>query len=390
MYKFMALLLPALMLLGVAYAQERQPLSVPQVVERAKKGTVRVQTIDIGEEVASGGYGGGSGFLFEIDYDKGEGYVITNYHVAQKAAVCQLTFWDGATYRGDLVAREPGIDVALIRVIGLPDERDLPDSQKTIIPMVLGDSDQVQIGESGIGIGSPGADQAVGNKRGDPYSTLMLDQTVTANVVTGRDTPMEFFLAMWETAKSDLHYEYGTNFDYVFRMSTAINHGNSGGPLINAYDEVIGINFASFEGWLPGQNLNYAIPINLAKDFVFQILDTGKFEKPWLGLDILIPQIVKTPTDYSSFREKYQSDKEIIILGVRKGSPAAASGLLKDDVIITVDGIKFKSAIEIKKYVFGLDIGQKVEIVVKRKGSTLDPIEVEVAPKRHYDAEFSV
>lgn len=373
---------------GVAIAQERPELSVPQIVERVKKGVIRVETLNIGEQRASGGYGGGTGFVFEIDYDKGEAYAITNVHVAGLAYVCQVTFWDKASYRAELVAKELGIDVALLRITGIPDERDLPDSQKTIIPCVLGDSDQVQVGEAGIAMGNPGADEAMGTKRDDPISTLLLDQTVTANVVTGRETPLAWLVSTWNSARNEFGQQYNTNMNYVLRMSTPISPGNSGGPLFNSRGEVIGINYWGGSGTL-FQNNNSAIPINLAKDFVFQILQTGKFEKPWIGLDIIMPLYIKTEEEYVEFVQRYRT-KDMIVFNVRKDSPADHAGIKKGDIILEIDGQKFKTPEEVRLYIFSLEIGAKVSIVVKRNGEKKSPIEVEVSPKRKYNSEFSV
>jgi serine protease Do len=373
---------------SMALAAERPMLSVAEVVQKVKKGVVRIEILNIGSETASGEWGGGSGFVFEVDYDKGEAYAITNHHVAGIAAVCQITFWNGASYHGELVAHEPGIDVALVRIVGIPDERDLPDSEKTIIPCVLGDSDQVQIGEAGIAMGNPGANEAINTSRGDPLTTLLLDQNVTSNVVTGRDTPLEFCVGIWRQNRGDLGWQYGTNIDYAFRMSTAINGGNSGGPLFNSRGEVIGINFYG-GGFFLAQNSNHAIPINLAKDFVFQIMQTGKFEKPWLGMDIIMPPYIKSAEYYVEFKERYRSNK-LVLYGVRKDSPASRGGIRKDDIILEIDGQKFKTPEDVRLYVFSLEIGQQVKIVVERKGKKQDPIILEVSPKRGYDAEFSV
>jgi S1-C subfamily serine protease len=388
-----------------ALAQERPLLSIPQVIAKVKKGVICVEPIEVKQEVAMAYGSGGSGFVFEVDYDKGEAYAITNHHVAGQALVCRVTFWNDTSYRAERVASEPGIDVALIKIFGIPDERDLPDSQKTIIPCVLADSDQVTLGEWGIAMGSPGANQGENVDRSNPYEDFLLRQNATANVVTGRATPLEFMTGIWEQNRGSgsydpqgLGWQYGTNFDYVFRMSTPINGGNSGGPLFNARGEVIGINFYG-GGFALAQNSNWAIPINLAKDFAFQILQTGKFERPWLGLDIIMPPYIMRADDYVEFRERYRPDK-MVIYGVRKDSPASRAvrkgglgnqaGLAKDDVILEIDGQKFKSPEDVRKYVLSLDIGAKVTLVVERKGMRLDPIEIEVGPKRGYDAEFSV
>jgi serine protease Do len=371
-----------------ALAQERPLLSVPQIVEKVKKGVIRVEPLDVGGVVASGSWGGGSGFVFEIDYDKGEAYAITNHHVAGTAYLCQITFWNDASYRGELVAAAPDIDVALLRIVGIPDERDLPDSEKTIIPCVLGDSDQVQIGETGVAMGNPGAGEAESIKRDDPLGTFLLDQNVTSNVVTGRDTGLEFEIGIWNQNRGDLGYQYGTNMDYAFRMSTAINGGNSGGPLFNARGEVIAINFYG-GGFVLAQNSNHAVPINLAKDFAFQIMQTGKYVRPWLGLDIIMPTYIKDAEAYGEFKERYRTS-DLMVFGVRKDSPAEHAGILKNDIILEIDGQKFKTPEDVRLYIFNLEIGAKASIVVRRNGKKEKPIEVEVGPKRSYNSEFSV
>jgi serine protease Do len=371
-----------------ALAQQPGLMEVPDVIEKVKKGVVRVQNINIASPVATGSYGGGSGFLFEIDYDQGIGYAITNHHVSGDALVNAVQFWNDAEYKAELVASEPGIDVALLKVLGLPDERDLPDSEKTIVPCVLGDSDQVQIGELAIAMGNPGAGEGFNTERSEPYEDFLLQLTATADVITGRDTPLEFGLSIWRQNRGSLGFQYGTNFDYAFRMSTPINGGNSGGPLFNAKGEVIGINFYGGSFAL-AQNSNHAIPINLAKDFVFQILETGRFEKPWLGLDIIMPPFIKSPGDYIEFAERYRPS-EIKVYDVRADSPADRAGLQKDDIILTIDGQVFERPEDIRLYVFDLDVGSIVEITVLRNNKKLDPIFVEVGAKRKYNAEFSV
>lgn len=376
------------MLAGQALAQQDSALSVEDIVNTVKKGVVKVQGIDIGGPT-SAGWGGGSGFLFEIDYDTGLGYAITNHHVSGSSSISAVTFWDGAAYKARLVATEPGIDIALLEVYDLPDESDLPDSEKTIIPVVLGDSDTVPIGALGMAMGAPGDfNDAINIDRSNPYDAGMLMQTVTTGEVSGRDWPIEFLLGINRQAQSDLGRQYGTNFDYAFKVSTPINPGNSGGPLFNNSGEVIGINFwgGSFQ---MAQNSNHAIPINLAKDFVFQVLEKGRFEKPWTGMDIIFPSWVSVD-EYTEFTEKYRPDY-IEIFNIRRDSPASRAGLRKGDIIVSVDGQQFTDPEKLRLYVFSQDIGNELELVVKRDNKIMkEPIFVEVGVKRTYDSEFSV
>jgi S1-C subfamily serine protease len=388
----------AAFVLGTLQGPARADFTSPnarEIVDKVRKGVISIQNVNIDSPVAAGNAGGGSGFLFSIDYDQGIGYAMTNHHVSGSAFVNKVQFWDGATYKAELVGYEPGIDVAVLRILHLPDERDLPDSEKTVIPCVLGDSDTVQIGDYTVAMGSPGVREAVGVSRDDPLSGLLVKQTSTDGAILGRDTPIEFGISIWSQNQGDLGYQYGTNFDYAFRMATPINPGNSGGPLFNDKGEVIGINFYGGSFSLM-QNSNHAIPINLAKDFATQLLSTGSFVKPWLGLDIIMPpNLITQPRGgdadkYVEFKERYASD-EILVYGVRSDSSASRAGFRKGDIIVSVDGIEFADAEEVRLYVFKQPVGQRLEVVIKRNGRKLSrPLVVEVGAKRKFDAEFSV
>ncbi|MEZ5338368.1 MAG: trypsin-like peptidase domain-containing protein [bacterium] len=387
--KLFALTVMALVaMMASAYAQDDSSMSIEDVIRKVKKGVIRVQGIELGAPTV-GGWGGGSGFVFEVDYDTNTAYAITNHHVSGNSSASAVTFWDGAVYKARHLATEPGIDVCLLEIYDIPDERELPEDEKTIVPVVLGDSDAVRIGELGLAMGNPGDGQdAVNIDRSNPYETFLLLTTATQGVVTGRDWPIEFLLGINRQNRGSLGAQYGTNFDYAFRMATAINGGNSGGPLFNQKGEVIGINFYG-GSWALGQNQNHAIPINLAKDFVFQFLEKGKFEKPWMGVDIIFPSWIG-PDEYTEFAEKYRPDY-VEVYGVRKDSPAERAGLRKGDVITSVDGQNFEDPEKLRLYVFSQDIGTEIEIMVKRNGRMVkEPIFLEIGPKRTYDAEFSV
>lgn len=374
---------------SIAAAAERPDLDIPDIIKKVRKGVIKVQGFDAGSAQTNTGWGGGSGFVFEVDYDKGIAYGITNHHVSGQSAGVSVTFWDHAVYRAELVATEPGIDVSLIRIFDIPDERDLSWEDKTITPVVLGDSDQVMVGELGLAMGNPGAQDAMNVNRSNPYDAFLLHQTATVNVISGRDTPLDFPVGIWAQNRNGLGWQYGTNFDYAFRMTTPINGGNSGGPLFNRKGEVIGINFYGGSFFLM-QGINHAIPINLAKDFVFQVLETGKFEKPWLGLDLIFPPYMRNPDHYTEFRERYRPEA-MEVFGVRLNSPAEAAGFKTGDVILDVNGQRFKTAEDLRLYIFSLDIGTPLSVRVVRNGRQLNkPLEVTVSPKRSYDAEFSV
>jgi S1-C subfamily serine protease len=387
MKKFLVAAMVAFSLTAIAHAQDSET-SIQDIISRVKKGVVKVQGIALGGPTV-GGWGGGSGFVFEVDYDERTAYAITNHHVSGNDAASSVTFWNGDTYKARHVATEPGIDICLIQIFDIPDERDLPEGEKTIVPVVLGDSDTVRIGELGLAMGSPGDfTDGINTDRSNPYEAGMLLTTATQGVVTGRDWPIEFLLGIHRQNRGDLGNQYGTNFDYAFRMSTPINGGNSGGPLFNSHGEVIGINFYG-GSYVQAQNQNHAIPINLAKDFVFQVLDTGRFEKPWMGIDIVFPSWIG-PDEYTEFAEKQRPDY-IEVFGVRKNGPGERAGLKQGDIIMMVDGQKFIDPEDLRLYVFSQDIGNEMEIIIKRNNRILkEPVFLEVGVKRTYNSEFSV
>jgi S1-C subfamily serine protease len=385
---------------GLAQADDHGMLDAKSLVRKVRRGVLKVQVADIRTGTADTDWGGGSGFIFEVDYDQGIAYAITNHHVAGHASSVSATLWNGNVYNGELVRSEPGIDIALIRLHGIPDERNLPDDQKTIVPVVLGDSDKVQIGEAAMAMGSPGAqDRATmfgGADRSSPYDDFLMMQTATLNVVTGRESPLDFAMQEWEAGRSgggDEHetmgYQYATNLEYTFRMSTAINGGNSGGPLFNKDGEVIGINTWGGADAIM-QNGNLSVPINMAKDFVYQILNTGKFEKPWLGLDVIFPPYINKTDTYVEFRER-QRPERLEIYSVRHDSPADKAGIKRGDIVMDINGQKFKTPEELRLWMFKQDIGAPLVIRLMRGGRVLaDPVKVNVGVKRSYDAEFSV
>jgi serine protease Do len=386
-------LVVAVMAVSQALAMDAPPTA--EVVKKVKKSVIRIQGIQIGDLVASGGYGGGSGVVFQIDYENGVAYALTNHHVSGDSPVSAVRFWDGSEYRAELVSREPGIDVALLKITGIPDERNLPDSQKTIVAATLGDSDAVQIGDHATAMGSPGAREGALTNRSDPMQDFMLQQTVTDGVVTGRDTVIGFEMDIWRQNRNGhpegvgLGQQYGTNFPYAFRVTVPINPGNSGGPLFNDRGEVIGLNFYGGSMSLM-QNSNHTVPINPAKDFAYQILNTGKFEKPWLGLDVIMPSYIKSPEAYGEFLGK-RKVKVLEVFGVRNDSSAQKAGFRKGDIILSVDGRKIDDPQEFRQFIFTQPIGARLTFEVKRGGSKLkNPLVAEVQPKRFYDAEFSI
>jgi serine protease Do len=178
----------------------------------------------------------GSGFIINKD-----GYIVTNDHVVRDAESIRVKLSNENVYDGKVVGGDPKTDIAIIKI-----------NAKEELPVaVLGDSDKLQVGQWAIAIGNP----------------FGLDRTVTVGVVSA-------------TGRSNMGIETYENF---IQTDASINPGNSGGPLLNIYGEVIGINTAIVAA---GQGIGFAIPINMSKQVVTQLIKKGSVTRGWLGVSI--------------------------------------------------------------------------------------------------------
>ncbi len=334
----------------------------------------------------------GSGVIFMAVPEEEAAYALTNHHVAQETSLLQVETWDRATYKAQMVATEPGIDCALIRIENIPRDR--------YEPCVLGNSDNVVIGETALAVGAPGSGDAVNSNRSDPFISFGLHQTTTMAVVSGRSTNPYLFVRTWAGWKGFLGRQVMTNCPWRFVTQTPISGGNSGGPLFNARGEIIGLNHAHFGGGPAlSQHENYTIPVNFCKNFAFQILDTGRYELPWFGMDMIVPKYFDDYYGVAEFVERYANEEHLVVYSVRDDSPAgravqvddpnAPTGLQPFDEILEFDGRTFADLTEFRLYVFTLDVGKTVPLTVKRGKREID-FEMEVGVKRGYDSEFSL
>lgn len=324
----------------------------------------------------------GSGVIFQAVPEENAAYALTNHHVVNGTAILQVEGWDHSTYKADMVATEPGIDVGLIKIYNIP-----PDHYEVC---VLGDSDAIQIGEPALAIGAPGSGDSVNTDRSNPMISFGLHQTTTMRVVAGIETDPIFYMSFWAGERTSLGRQVFTNIPYAIFCQTAINGGNSGGPLYNSRGEVIGLNHATMGSAGPiAQNGNYTIPINFAKTFAYQILNNQTYEIPWLGLDMLMPPQYQTGQQINEFVERNYDPKTLRVLGVRRDSAAERAGFRTGDVILEFDGQVFPTVIDLRIYVFKLQIGRSVPVLVRRGREKIE-LSVEVQPKRGYDSEFSL
>lgn len=258
--------------------------------------------------------GSGSGLLFDST-----GYLVTNNHVVDSADVVQVTLKDGRVFKGSVIGADRATDIAVIKLeYG---DRDLPYAK-------LGDSESLKVGQIAL---------VVGNSLGLPGG-----HTISLGVVGALGRPLP-----------------GADFIYegFIQTDAAVNPGNNGGPLSNLRGEVIGINAAI----IPFANgMGFAIPINVVKQVVDQILIKGRVIRPWIG----ISAIDVTPS--ISRRFDLEVETGVMIVGVSRYSPADEAGLKQADVIVKVNGHEIRKMKELVSELSKIEVGSRIDLTFSR------------------------
>ena len=270
--------------------------------------------------------GGGTGFIIDSN-----GLIITNKHVVldEDAEYTVLTN-DGKKYPAPVLARDPIQDIAVLKI-----------SATSLPTLKLGDSDKVRIGQTVIVIGN-----ALGEFR----------NTVSVGVISG--------LARTITAGGG---GFSEQLEEIIQTDAAINEGNSGGPLLNLYGEVIGINTAMVQG---AENIGFAIPVNKAKKDISDIETKGKISYPFLGVRaVLINQSIQQqynlPYDYgASVIHGSTADEKAVM----PGSPADKAGIQEDDIILEIDRIRVDQDNTLSKLILKHNVGDKIILKIYRQG----------------------
>ncbi len=259
----------------------------------------------------------GSGFIVTED-----GYIITNNHVVGDADTINVKLADGRHFKAKVVGTDPDTDVAVIKI----DAHDLP-------TLPLGDSDALNVGEWVVAIGNP----------------FGLYKTVTVGVVSAK-------------GRSGI----GINdYEDFIQTDAAINPGNSGGPLINIHGEVVGINTAIFSKSGGYMGIGFAIPINMAKAVMKQLIAHGKVVRGWLGV-----VIQDLDEDLAASFGLHQTEG-VLIAEVSKGSPAEKGGIKEGDIILSMNGHKIKNASDLRNRVALTRPGSLVTFEVLRNGKRI-------------------
>ncbi len=321
----------------------------------------------------------GSGVIFMALPEENAALALTNHHVGSDTLIMKANTWDRHSYRVELLTTDPGIDTAVLKILNIP-----PDAYE-VAP--LGNSDMVRLGEPCLAVGAPGSQEAQNIDRSDPFGQWGLHQTTTMGIIGGIETSpwdhMDFHLAFQDMGKEAM-----TNLPYRIKCMSVINGGNSGGPLFNSTGELIGLNHATSGSGL-GELQYFTIPINSSKKLAFEYLDKGTYEIPWFGMDVLIPPTSLNYSGLATFIEKNLDLKTITVFQVRHDSAAERAGLKMGDIIIEFDGLTFNNLVDFRRYVFNMEIGKQVPVVVERNGREVE-LTMEVGIKRRYDSEFSL
>jgi putative serine protease PepD len=293
-------------------ASSSSGLSVNAIYQRTHKGVVEITVSGRTQESPFGGQtqqAQGSGFVYDT-----EGRIVTNEHVVDGAQSVSVKLWNGKSYDATVVGTDPSTDLAVLDI-------DAPAS--VLSPLPLGDSDKVQVGSTVVAIGSP----------------FGLEQTVTAGIVS----------ALHRQMTSPNNFTIGNSI----QTDAAINHGNSGGPLINSSGQVIGVNaqIASDSGGNEG--VGFAIPSNTAKSIVSQLIDSGKVEHAFLGVAL-----------------QDATGAGAQVSRVTANTPARRAGLRAGDVITQVDGKRIGTGDELSAAINAKSPGDAVSVTYRRGGET--------------------
>src|SRR6267154_3631036 len=280
--------------------------------------------------------GSGSGFIVSQD-----GYILTNNHVVQGADRVTVRLLDNREFTATTVGTDPSTDVAVIKI------------QTTGLPTVrLGDADSTRIGEWVL---------AIGNPLGEAFTF-----TVTAGIVSAKGRLLQ-----------GLQQSRYSIQDFI-QTDAAINPGNSGGPLVNVRGEVIGINaaIASETGYYSGYG--FAIPINLARTVMTQLISTGHVERAVMGVSIR----PITPEDAEDAKLPEIRGVVVDVFNPPDDSPAKRAGVQEGDIIVSVDGQPIESVAQLQQRVGFKKSGDVVQVTVVRKGGVRKtlPVRLMAAP----------
>ena len=262
----------------------------------------------------------GSGFIISDD-----GYILTNHHVIEDSSAITVSLYDGSTYDAALIGYDESNDIAVLKI-----------EAEGLVPVVLGNSDNLNVGDPVVAIGNPLGE---------------LTFSLTSGSVSAKDREVTLSSAV--------------TMDLI-QTDCAINSGNSGGALFNLYGEVIGITNAKYSsgaGEASIDNIGFAIPVNDILPIVESIIEKGYISKPYIGVSIY---------DVSAEAQAFGVPAGAAVQAVAQDSPAQAAGLQAGDVITAVNGTAIGGSSELVNTVGAYQIGDELTVTVYRQGQSME------------------
>lgn len=280
--------------------------------------------------------GSGSGVIIRPD-----GYIVTNNHVVANATKVQVTLNNNKVYDAKVIGTDPATDVALIKI----DAQGLP-------TLPFGDSDQLRLGEWVLAVGSPLGYQ--------------LRSTITAGIVSAKGRSMAHDPRERNNG--------GIQIESFIQTDAAVNPGNSGGALVNKTGELVGINTAIVSQTGAYSGYSFAVPVNIVKKVVEDLIDFGSVKRAVLGIAMsdlsegLAKNLKYDSVDDMLKKLKLSSPEGVYITEVAKGSSADKAGMKEGDVIVAIDGTDVKSGSAVKVKVNTFHPGDKAKVKIIRDG----------------------
>lgn len=258
------------------------------------------------------------------------GYILTNNHVIKDSTSISVKLSNGASSAVELIGNDTRTDLAILKIKKKELLNDLP-------VISLGNSDSLKVGDVVLAIGNP----------------FGFDNTVTQGIVSG--------LGSVSARSNEQQVSFGGWLDNLIQTDAAINPGNSGGALIDVKGKLVGINLAIISRSGGSQGIGFAIPINLAKDVMEQLIKTGHIVRGWIGT-----QLYDLTAELKTYLG-YNDDFGVYVQGVIRNSPAQKAGILPGDIIVKINGVDIKSVHEAVKLVSSLQPNKSYPIEIFRK-----------------------
>jgi serine protease Do len=259
----------------------------------------------------------GSGVIVSPD-----GYIVTNNHVIEQSSEIRVTLYDKRSFRAKIIGTDVKTDIAIIQI----DAKDLP-----VIPW--GDAEKLQVGEFVLAIGNP----------------FLLSNTVTMGIVSA-------------VGRADVGI---ADYEDFIQTDAAINPGNSGGPLVNIRGELVGINTAIFSKTGGYQGIGFAVPSNMVKAVMEQLVNSGKVTRGWIGITIqeLTQELAQ------QFGLKYHEGElaGVLVSDVTRGGPAQKAGIMRGDIILEYDGKRVQDVGQLRNVVAQSKVGSQVQVKILRR-----------------------